>query len=262
MNNESIIKLQAEEHDIIDGANFTSVEEYILHLMHQSDYVRAQKLVIGKIVLDLGCNSGYGTNLLSQTCGRVTGVDVSPEAISTAKSKYQSNNMSFQLIDGITLPFESDSFDVITSFQVLEHIENYDNYFSEICRVLKPDGVLLLTTPNADIRVMPGSKPWNRFHVHVHEFRGHELSQFLKKYFPLVTVLGQFATERAYFIEYSRCTRARDSTVQTRSLKSKFLDYLPVSSVHCPNAPKFTRASSHTTAMSIDRAVEKTVFDV
>ena len=228
VNNKSTLKLQAEEHDIIDDENFASLEEYVLHLMHQSDYERAQKLVVGKIVLDLGCNSGYGTNLLSQTCNRVTGADVSPNAIETANGKYHRENLSFQLIDGISLPFESASFDVVRSFQVVEHIADYYAYFGEITRVLKPDGILLLTTPNAAIRVKPGSKPWNPFHTH--EFRGAELEKFLQNYFPLVKVLGQFATDKAYAIEFNRCIRARDQgdiSLQ-QGLKSKIVSYIPL----------------------------------
>ena len=222
------IKLQAEEHDIIDDANFASIEEYVLHLMHQSDYERAQKLVSGKVVLDLGCNCGYGSRLLSQTCHQVIGVDVSSAAIETARRKSQRDNVSFQLIDGITLPFESATFDVVTSFQVVEHIADYATYFSEIRRVLKPLGILLLTTPNAEIRVKPGAKPWNRFHVH--EFRGDELEQLLQHYFPFVTVLGQFATEDAYSVEFNRCIRARDQSEISpqRSLKSKIVGCIPL----------------------------------
>lgn len=228
METQSTIKLQAEEHEIIDDENFASLEEYVLHLMHQSDYKKAQKLVIGKRVLDLGCNCGYGTYLLSQTCNRVTGVDVSPVAIKTARTKYRHDNVSFQMIDGITLPFESETFDVIISFQVIEHIADYDSYFREIRRVLKPDGILLLTTPNAEIRIKPGAQPWNRFHVH--EFRGEEFSQFLQSYFPFVAVIGQFATEKAYSVEYDRCTRKRDrvESTQGRSLKMILTDSIPL----------------------------------
>lgn len=229
MDNKATIKLQAEEHEIINDDYFSSVEEYVLHLMHNSDYTRALHLVSGKTVLDLGCNCGYGTNLLSQSCASITGVDVSPAAIETAKKKYQRSNLSFTVVNGITLPFEDHSIDVITSFQVIEHLVDYNAYFSEIRRVLKPDGLVLLTTPNAAIRVKPGAKPWNRFHMH--EFRGDELTKLLCTHFPHVEVLGQFATERAYMIEYNRCVAARDRTdiSSQPSLKSQLVNMLPAS---------------------------------
>jgi len=240
MDNKSTIKLQAEEHEIINDDHFSTVEEYVLHLMHQSDYTRAQQLVSSKTVLDLGCNCGYGTNLLSQSCSSITGVDVSPVAIETAKKKYQRSNLTFTVVDGITLPFEDHTFDVVTSFQVVEHLVDYNTYFNEIRRVLKPDGLVILTTPNAAIRVKSGAKPWNRFHIH--EFRGDELTKLLCAHFSHVKVFGQFATERAYMIEYNRCIAARDrmGTSSHPSLKSQLVNMLPDSLV---NSLRILRAS-------------------
>lgn len=242
------IKLQAEEHDIIDDENFHSIGTYILHLMHQSDYERAQKLVRDKIVLDLGCNSGYGTNILSRACNRVIGADVSQNAIETATAKYQRDNLSFLLIDGLSLPFESASFDVITSFQVVEHIADYATYFREIRRVLKPDGILLLTTPNAAIRVKPGAKPWNPFHVH--EFRSNEFRTFLQGYFPSVKVIGQFATDKAYAIEFNRCIQQRDQ-IDIES-KQGFKRWI-VSCIPPPIANRLRRLRNHFRARQTSR---------
>jgi ubiquinone/menaquinone biosynthesis C-methylase UbiE len=225
----SVIKLQSEEHEIIDPNFYASREEYVIHLMHLSDYKRAQFLVKNKNVLDLGCNSGYGTNLLAEECKSIIGVDVSPEAIKTADLKYNKPNLEFQLVDGINLPFEDNSFDVIISFQVIEHLVDYDTYFKEVQRVLRLDGILLLTTPNAEIRLQPGQKPWNRFHVH--EFRGVELNEFLHNYFTNTQVIGQFANGSAYALELARCAKARDAATQNKKfhLKNFLINHLPKS---------------------------------
>jgi 2-polyprenyl-3-methyl-5-hydroxy-6-metoxy-1,4-benzoquinol methylase len=209
VNQDAVTELQANEHDLVEVDRFYTVEEYVLYLMHMCDYLRAQQLVADKDVLDLGCNNGYGTGVLGARCRRIVGVDVSPTAISRAKLKYQSVNTSFQQVDGIVLPFADDSFDVITSFQVVEHLSDYQAYFGEICRVLRPCGVVLLTTPNACIRVLPGGRPWNRFHVH--EFRPNELLQLVCGIFDFSQVVGQFASAATYGVEYARCVRARDS---------------------------------------------------
>jgi SAM-dependent methyltransferase len=206
---DAITELQANEHELVEVEHFHSTEEYVLYLMHLSDYMRARQLVSNRDVLDLGCNNGYGTNILGGRCKRIVGVDVSSTAIAAATSKYQSDNVSFRQIDGRVLPFSDDSFDVITSFQVIEHLSDYQAYFSEIRRVLRPAGTLLLTTPNACIRVLPGARPWNRFHIR--EFRPDELLQLVRSQFEFGQVVGQFAEEGTYAIEYDRCIRARDS---------------------------------------------------
>lgn len=223
MDTISNIKIQSEEHDIVNDSNFASIEEYVLYLMHCADYKKAQFVINKKNVLDIGCNSGYGTYILSKSCNKIVGVDVSKNAIDVAKQKYKKNNLNFQVIDGEKLPFGDNVFDIITSFQVLEHVADYDNYFKEILRVLKPRGVLLLTTPNAEIRVKPGMKPWNRFHVH--EFRSDELSDILQKYFSSTSVFGQFATSDVYSIEYKRCTKQKNinNSYIKSNLKNKIL---------------------------------------
>lgn len=83
--------------------------------------------------------------------------------------------------DGTKLPVDSDSFDVVISFQVIEHVEDDKNFVSEAKRVLKPGGRLIITTPNRIYRLKPGEKPWNRFHVREYypdEFRALLASQF------------------------------------------------------------------------------------
>jgi len=227
---QSVIKLQSEEHEIINPDVYASREEYVINLMHLSDYHRARATVSNKDVLDLGCNSGYGTNILSNECKSIVGVDVSPMAIQTAKSKYKKSNLDFCVGDGIKLPFNDNSFDAITSFQVIEHLVDYENYFKEIKRVLRPSGILILTTPNAEIRVRPGNKPWNRFHVH--EFVGKELDELLSKYFSFTQVIGQFAKKSTFLVEYNRCIKARDaitSVNQSKTLKGVIVNLLPVS---------------------------------
>ena len=229
---QSVIKLQSEEHDIINPDFFSTKEDYVIHLMHLSDYQRAQTIVSEKSVLDLGCNSGYGTNLLGEKATKIIGVDVSPLAIETAKSKYKKTNLTFQLVDGIRLPFDDATFDAVTSFQVIEHLVDYEIYFSEIKRVLRPNGVLILTTPNAEIRVRLGQKPWNRFHVH--EFRIAELRELLTKYFDFSEVVGQHANGLSYSTEYERCIRARDASASKNNfnIKRVILNLLPESLVN------------------------------
>ncbi|MGV0961461.1 MAG: methyltransferase domain-containing protein [Limnohabitans sp.] len=213
------LKFQANQHEVIRVSDFKTVEEYVLHLMHCSDYETAKLLAHDKTVLDLGCNGGHGTIILGSVCKEITGVDVSPTAIATAKSRHESDKVKFLLVDGLTLPFPDHSFDLITSFQVIEHLGDYEMYFSEIKRVLKSEGLLLITTPNAAIRLHLGQKPWNPFHVR--EFRASELENLLRSHFEYAHVLGQFAADHTYRVEYNRCISARGSTPSDRALAAR-----------------------------------------
>jgi SAM-dependent methyltransferase len=174
--------------------------------MHLKSYEEAATLSEGKAVLDLGCNNGYGTTVISRVCDRVVGLDVSPTAIADAREQYGNRGIDFRLFDGQSIPFPDDSFDVVVTFQVVEHIENTATYLSEIARVLRPNGVALFTTPNAAIRLDPGMKPWNHFHVR--EYLVEELSTLLRATFSGVSVKGLFAVEDLYRTEFERCQKA------------------------------------------------------
>lgn len=201
-----VIKLHAEEHPVVRTDSFESLEQFCLFLIHRKAYEEAAALSKDKIVLDLGCNNGYGTRVIGEKCRRVIGVDVSPNAINQAADMIKADNISFQLIDGKNLPFDDSVFDMIVCFQVIEHIANLHEFMSEILRVLSKNGLVIFTTPNAAIRLDPGMKPWNKFHVQ--EFTGLELQKLLSKWFDSVQVKGLFASGRLYRIERERCRKA------------------------------------------------------
>lgn len=209
ISHESMVKLQAEKHELVKTEEFHSKEEYVLHLIHKIAYEKVAKLAVDKTVLDLGCNNGYGSSIINEFSDDVTGVDVSQEAIQVANSLYGQGGIKFQVIDGNRLPFADKKFDLIVSFQVIEHIVDYQNYFSEIKRVLSPDGMVVFSTPNALLRLDPGMKPWNPFHVR--EFSASELKKLLVEYFLGADLYGLFGNEPLYSIEFNRVKKARDN---------------------------------------------------
>lgn len=202
----SIIELQANHHPLEYTGTFRSIEEYVLHLMHRRAYEEAAAASEGATVLDLGCNNGWGTALLKQSAAYVVGLDVSPTAIDDASRRFGSPGIEFRCFDGATIPFANGTFDRVVSCQVIEHVEDTKAYLSEIARVLKPNGIAFFTTPNAAIRLDPGMKPWNTFHVR--EYKAGELQDALKTGFTEVTVRGLFATQEIYKVEYDRCQNA------------------------------------------------------
>lgn len=187
---------------------FASIEEYCLHLIHLKAHEEVAVICRGKIVLDLGCNNGYGTRILASSGRWVVGVDVSEKGIAEARRLANGENLSFICTTGDRLPFDDGEFDIVTSFQVIEHISDYGSYLSEICRVLKPDGIAVFTTPNSRIRLDPGMKPW--FPFHIREFSAGDLKDLLRQWFAQVQVRGLFATKELYEIEYNRVQRSRE----------------------------------------------------
>lgn len=196
---------QSEMHPLV-SENPRTCGEFILSLIHEKAYAHARRLARGAKVLDLGCNDGYGTFGLAAVAAEVIGLDVSRRAIMAARNLRKRDNLEFQLCDGNVLPFREHSFDLITSFQVIEHLHEVRRYLDEIKRVLKPTGKALFTTPNRLIRLDPGMKPWNPFHVR--EYTAEDLQNTLLEVFPRTTVSGLLAQRDIYQIEYHRCQQA------------------------------------------------------
>jgi ubiquinone/menaquinone biosynthesis C-methylase UbiE len=117
----------------------------------------------------------------------VIAIDISNDAIIYAQNNYKSSNAKFLKIDDGKLPFENNTFDLITSFQVIEHFHDTKQYLSEINRVLKPGGYFLLTTPDRATRLFPFQKPWNYYHII--EYSPQTLKNKLSKYFTDIRIL-------------------------------------------------------------------------
>jgi len=146
---------------------------HAIYLMHVASYEFAKRYSVGKRVLDLGCGSGYGAAMIAEVAQQVVAVDVSPEAVSYAAGRYSTDNLRFQCIgNGQPLPFPEGSFDIVLSFQVIEHIVADDAYVEEARRVLAHDGTLIMITPNRSVRLFAGQKPWNRWHVREYDSSG------------------------------------------------------------------------------------------
>ena len=86
-------------------------------------YIFSSQFVKGKVVLDIACGSGYGTDyLLKVGAVKVIGVDISDEAISYCKDKYSRSGMEFLVGSVEKIPVESNSIDIIVSFETIEHV--------------------------------------------------------------------------------------------------------------------------------------------
>ena len=156
---------------------------------HAARYVFALPHVLGKRVLDIACGTGYGSLILRQNAEAVTGVDVDFEAARKANAGDGRGAIAVLVADGCKLPFGDHLFDAITSFETLEHLHDRDTFLKELRRTLRPEGKLVLSTPNANYTQPIDGKPRNRFHVH--EYTPEELHAALQQHFSSVTLLGQ-----------------------------------------------------------------------
>jgi SAM-dependent methyltransferase len=188
--------------------SLSSPEDYALYLRHLFAYrVASRRLPPVARVLDVGVGEGYGLRLLAESHRSVVGVDVDPATVFHAARQPSPGSSSFLLTGGCELPFPADAFDAIVSFQVVEHIESDQSFVGELARVLRPEGVALLTTPNRALRLAPGQRPWNRFHRR--EYAHSELRSLLTCAFSAVDILGVDASPSVRELELARLRRIR-----------------------------------------------------
>ena len=168
-----------------------------LRYEHMHRYAMAQSLVDGRRVLDFGSGEGYGTAALASRAASVTGVDIDPEAVAHALAKYETVlNVSFEAITDNRLPYPDGSFEVITCFEVIEHVPDPNAVIAEIARLLSTDGVLLISTPN---KAEYSDKNNFNNEYHLKEFYIEEFREFLYEHFTSVNFLGQRLVSTSLF---------------------------------------------------------------
>ncbi len=174
----------------------------INYLRHMTAYTFALQFVRDRVVLEDGCGSGYGSYYLAANgAKKVVGIDVAENAVEYAKHRYMRENLEFVQMNSTELSFSDESFDVATSFQVIEHIEDADKFLRQMARVLKKEGTALISTPNKQT-YSPGTiGPENPFHVR--EFYLNEFEELLRKYFNEVEIEGVNPSARLEELEKS-----------------------------------------------------------
>ena len=170
------------------GERFVPTEQGRIRLEHYHRYAVVQDLVRGKKVLDVACGEGYGSTFMADVAGSVVGVDISHEAVQYASTTYKKSNLTFRQGSATNLDFIDASFDVVVSFETIEHLLEQDQMLAEIRRVLRPDGLLVISSPNRPI-YSEESGELNEFHVKELDF--NEFDELLKKQFRTIQYFGQ-----------------------------------------------------------------------
>ncbi|MCH4090417.1 glycosyltransferase [Acetobacter sp.] len=158
-------------------------------LEHMHRYLFAREVISeGAAVLDVASGEGYGSALLSAKAGTVVGVDVSRSAAEHAQRKYGNDRVKFLTGDACALPLPSASIDFIVSFETIEHVADHEKMLGEFVRVLKPSGVVIISSPDK-YRYSMITGYSNEFHVK--ELFSHEFQQLMRQYFSNVVFGGQ-----------------------------------------------------------------------
>ncbi len=203
--NTDKIRLECTGERVIEDDYKTTASRYLIYLFHIATYRFCFPYIKQKKVLEFGSGSGYGTHLISPECQQIIGIDISEDAIEYAKTRYTSENLKYQKINDIQsepLPFIDNEFDVVISFQVIEHILKVDKFLSEIQRVLRKNGIFIVATPDRSTRLFPGQKPWNIYHVI--EYGPGSFYKAVSNRFPDTDLYGMSASEGIINIELNR----------------------------------------------------------
>jgi SAM-dependent methyltransferase len=156
---------------------------------HWHRYVFARQLAKGKRVLDAACGEGYGSALLADVAASVVGADISEQAVAHARDRYGNRtNLRFERADATRLDVAADSFDLIVSFETLEHVDAQESLVAGFARALTDDGLLVISSP--DKKTYSDDRGFaNEFHVR--ELYRDELLKLLRPHFPHVRLYGQ-----------------------------------------------------------------------
>jgi len=145
--------------------------------------------VDGSCVLDLGCGAGEGTAFLAQEADwKVVGVDLSSDALEIAQQEYGASRATFLKSDVRHLPFRSGQFDAVISVEVIEHLDDPQVYIREAARMLQPNGLFMVTTPN---RLRSSLTPGSLWPEHMREYSPEELISLLQPLFSKVELWGE-----------------------------------------------------------------------
>lgn len=164
-------------------------------------------------VLDLGSGTGYGANILAKVAKKVIGMDINQEAVSFSTKNYNRPNLKFIKGDINTLHKKSE-YDMVVSFEVIEHLKNQKLFLRNINKALKKNGLFIMSTPNAAV-ISPEGGVGSPYHTK--ELNYQELNTLLKSNFKKVKIFGQFKSKKANeaWKDFLKSQSAREAVIKS-----------------------------------------------
>lgn len=156
---------------------------------HMPRYVFAQALCKGAKVLDFGCGTGYGSALLATVAETVVGLDIDEAALRWASEFHRDPHLSFTRRSDLGADLPDRSFDVVTCFEMIEHVDEPTQIESvrNFARLLAPGGKLVISTPNPEVTAQYGENPF-----HLREMSEEEFFALLTPFFKHILMLRQW----------------------------------------------------------------------
>ena len=191
---DQLLNTSADTSEVPERFDPATMKGEIIEAEHLARYRWVSPLVAGRRVLDAGCGTAYGSVLLADAGAvEVIGVDLASEVLDSARPDMPVT-VALEEGDVTTLPYEDGRFDFVVCFEVIEHLDDPGRALDEFRRVLSPDGVLAVSSPNRE--VYPPGNPH-----HVHEYTPTELEQALARRFAFVRL------ERQAHVDHLRSAR-------------------------------------------------------
>ncbi len=159
---------------------------------HFHRYLLAARYASGRRILDIASGSGFGSALLAQAAESVVGIDRSEPAVRAAQATYGGNKLAFVVGDAEAVPLADAAVDLVVGFETIEHISRPAAFIQEARRVLSPQGVLLVSTPERDTYRRSRGNALNPFHLA--EMTDEEFVAALQSKFEYVALYGQRVT--------------------------------------------------------------------
>ena len=213
------------------------------HLHRYEDVVKS--LSGNEIILDIACGSGFGTHLLStHSTGKVFGGDLSSEAISLCEKAWEEDNLTYKVMDGTQLEFQDNFFDVVVSFETIEHTTMFNEMIKELKRVAKPNGIIYLSTPNVKINSPTGlvTNPY-----HTQEWNYEEFYKIVNKHFNSYKILGQkynrYKNKKSIAFYVEKLLYKRGIRKIPISFQDKIINVLGQKSIY-PNSKDYTMTNN------------------